>query len=118
MSAPTTVVESVHYLCSLSTDKIKVMLKPGALSSMTRLVLVNAVYFKAQWISEFHEADTREQTFQVNEVRELQCLKILHLSHKNILLKSVWKIHCLQQLHNCNQPPPIVQAIKLVDIQS
>uniref|UniRef100_A0A8C7NI35 Serpin domain-containing protein n=1 Tax=Oncorhynchus mykiss TaxID=8022 RepID=A0A8C7NI35_ONCMY len=53
-------------------SKIKVMLKPGTLSSMTRLVLVNAVYFKAQWISEFHEADTMEHTFQVNENEKRQ----------------------------------------------
>nr|XP_046157881.1 leukocyte elastase inhibitor-like isoform X2 [Oncorhynchus gorbuscha] len=53
-------------------NKIKVMLKPGTLSSMTRLVLVNAVYFKAQWISEFHEADTMEHTFQVNENEKRQ----------------------------------------------
>uniref|UniRef100_A0A8K9UYS5 Serpin domain-containing protein n=1 Tax=Oncorhynchus mykiss TaxID=8022 RepID=A0A8K9UYS5_ONCMY len=57
-------------------SKMTVMLKPGTLSSMTRLVLVNAVYFKAQWISEFHEADTMEHTFQVNEVRELQFKKL------------------------------------------
>uniref|UniRef100_A0A8K9XVA2 Serpin domain-containing protein n=1 Tax=Oncorhynchus mykiss TaxID=8022 RepID=A0A8K9XVA2_ONCMY len=55
-------------------SKIKVMLKPGTLSSMTRLVLVNAVYFKAQWISEFHEADTMEHTFQVNEKRQVQMM--------------------------------------------
>ncbi|CAB1314236.1 unnamed protein product [Coregonus sp. 'balchen'] len=53
-------------------NKIKAMLKPEALSSMTRLVLVNAIYFKAQWISEFHEADTMEHTFKVNENEKRQ----------------------------------------------
>ncbi|XP_029551493.1 leukocyte elastase inhibitor [Salmo trutta] len=77
-------------------NKIKVMLKPGSLSSMTRLVLVNAVYFKAQWISEFHEADTREQTFQVNENEKRQVQMMVQVKKLPYNYISQFKLQILE----------------------
>ncbi|XP_055796734.1 leukocyte elastase inhibitor-like [Salvelinus fontinalis] len=77
-------------------NKIKVMLKPEALSSMTRLVLVNAVYFKAQWISEFHEADTREQTFQVNENEKRQVQMMVQVKKLPYSYISQFKLQILE----------------------
>ncbi|MFH2019298.1 MAG: serpin family protein, partial [bacterium] len=39
-------------------DKIKELLKPGVLDSLTRLVLTNAIYFKGNWVSQFKEEKT------------------------------------------------------------
>jgi len=36
-------------------DKIKDLIKEGVLSSNTRLVLTNAIYFKGDWHSQFKE---------------------------------------------------------------
>ncbi|XP_047444177.1 leukocyte elastase inhibitor [Mugil cephalus] len=47
-------------------NKIKDLLKPGAVNPMTRLALVNAIYFKGNWKNRFSAADTKEMPFNVN----------------------------------------------------
>lgn len=46
-------------------DKIKELLKPGILVKDTRLVLTNAIYFKAAWFSPFFEKDTKDGDFHL-----------------------------------------------------
>jgi serpin B len=46
-------------------DKIKDLIPPGVLNAMTRLVLTNAIYYKAPWQHPFYEAVTKEDEFQV-----------------------------------------------------
>lgn len=53
----------------LLSDKIQDLLKPGTVSTMTRLALVNAVYFKGNWKHRFDPANTKEMPFKVNQVR-------------------------------------------------
>ncbi|XP_070816858.1 leukocyte elastase inhibitor-like [Chaetodon trifascialis] len=48
-------------------NKIKDLLKPGTVSSMTRLALVNAIYFKGNWMNRFNEENTKEMPFKVNQ---------------------------------------------------
>lgn len=43
--------------------KIKDLIAKGVLSSMTRLVLTNAIYFKGNWASQFQEEQTRDAPF-------------------------------------------------------
>uniref|UniRef100_A0A672YXG6 Serpin domain-containing protein n=1 Tax=Sphaeramia orbicularis TaxID=375764 RepID=A0A672YXG6_9TELE len=49
--------------------KIKDLLQPGAVNTMTRLALVSAIYFKGNWMHPFCEEDTRESDFEVNQVK-------------------------------------------------
>jgi serpin B len=42
-------------------DRIKELLAPGVLDKLTRLVLVNAIYFKGDWASQFKKDRTREE---------------------------------------------------------
>jgi serpin B len=44
-------------------DKIKDLLKPGVLTSNDRLVLTNAIYFKAAWQQPFSKAATKKEDF-------------------------------------------------------
>jgi serpin B len=44
-------------------DKIANLLAPGTVDQETRMVLVNAIYMKAQWLSPFTAADTKPQAF-------------------------------------------------------
>lgn len=44
-------------------EKIKDLIPPGGVDSVTALVLTNAIYFKGQWLSRFDEEDTGDATF-------------------------------------------------------
>jgi len=44
-------------------DKIKDLLQPGILNSLTRLVLTNAIYFKGDWVRQFDKRATKDAPF-------------------------------------------------------
>jgi serpin B len=50
-------------------DKIKDLLQPGVLSSRTRLVLTNAIYFKGDWQTQFDKAQTKDEDFHLSAVQ-------------------------------------------------
>jgi serpin B len=55
-----------------TAKRIRDILQPGSLTTLTRLVLANAVYFKAAWEQPFHEESTREGDFFVSEKETLK----------------------------------------------
>lgn len=52
-------------------DKIKELIKPGMVDSMTRLVLTNAIYFKGKWASEFKPERTQNAPFTLLDGRKV-----------------------------------------------
>ncbi|CDW60539.1 Serpin domain containing protein [Trichuris trichiura] len=50
--------------------KIKDLIPKGAINSLTRLVLTNAIYFKAGWKTPFESALTKTSTFYVKQGEE------------------------------------------------
>lgn len=46
-----------------TNDKIKELIKPNILDTLTRLVLTNAIYFKGAWVSPFDKGRTRDDPF-------------------------------------------------------
>jgi serine protease inhibitor len=51
---------------AMTNRKIVELLKPGVLDSSNRLVLVNAIYFKGKWASEFETNRTENQPFHIS----------------------------------------------------
>uniref|UniRef100_A0A3P9DHE9 Serpin B6 n=1 Tax=Maylandia zebra TaxID=106582 RepID=A0A3P9DHE9_9CICH len=49
-------------------DKIKDLLSQDAVGSLTKLVLVNAIYFKGSWNTQFKEEKTADAQFRLNKV--------------------------------------------------
>jgi serpin B len=49
-----------------TADKIRNLLQPGDITSLTRLVLTNAIYFKGEWETAFEKNQTRPAPFKVN----------------------------------------------------
>jgi len=46
-------------------ERIKDIVPPGAIDTLTRLVLANAIYFMADWMSEFNKDATNDQDFHL-----------------------------------------------------
>ncbi len=46
-------------------DKIKDLIQPGVLNPLTRLVLVNAIYFKGAWLNPFDKGATQPAEFNL-----------------------------------------------------
>lgn len=51
---------------------IKDLIPQGALNSLTRPVLVNAVYFKGSWAKTFRERDTHNKTFWISSSEKIK----------------------------------------------
>jgi serpin B len=59
-------------------NRINDLLPEGALDDMTRLVLVNAIYFKSPWAIEFYEGMTKEMPFHVSNDKHVDVPMMRH----------------------------------------
>lgn len=50
------------------TGKISEILGVGTVGALTKLVLVNAIYFKGRWSEQFDRKHTRGMPFKINQV--------------------------------------------------
>lgn len=50
------------------------MLPSGSVDSLTRLVLINALYFKGNWATKFEAEATRSRPFRINMVWQYTAL--------------------------------------------
>uniref|UniRef100_A0A667I3W0 Serpin family B member 1 n=2 Tax=Lynx canadensis TaxID=61383 RepID=A0A667I3W0_LYNCA len=57
--------------------KILELLVPGVVDSMTKLVLVNAIYFKGNWEEEFIKEATDDKPFRLNK-KETKMVKMMY----------------------------------------
>jgi serpin B len=54
-----------------TNDKIKDLVPPSAIDHMTRLILTNAVHFKADWAHKFEPHATRDQAFHLSPTEKV-----------------------------------------------
>jgi serpin B len=66
------------FVAETTHDKIKDLISPGDLDSLTRLVLVNAIYFKGLWKNQFNKQNTKEADFHLNskDTVKVQMMKL------------------------------------------
>lgn len=65
---PVTATERINQWVTKQTQKrIRDVVPSGALSTLTRLVLVNAIHFRAPWSSEFEESATKPLDFHLGD---------------------------------------------------
>jgi len=83
--------KTINTWVSLQTAfKINNLLPPGSISSSSRLVLTNAIYFKADWLSPFEKELTQNTPFylldgsQVNVPTMLQENRLNYYEFKNV----------------------------------
>jgi len=55
-----------------TNQRIKDIIKPGDIDSLTKLVLTNAIYFKGNWAKPFDPSLTKKETFYVSNKQEKQ----------------------------------------------
>ncbi|NXD35421.1 ILEU inhibitor, partial [Copsychus sechellarum] len=61
--------------------KIPNLLSEDSVDSLTKLILVNAIYFKANWAEKFQEADTTDAPFRLNK-NERKTVKMMYQKKK------------------------------------
>lgn len=71
-SAEATRREINDWVSDKTKGKIEDLIGPGVLNNLTRLVLVNAIYFKGKWASQFKKNKTTDQPFFVSPNEKVQ----------------------------------------------
>ncbi|KAM5264031.1 leukocyte elastase inhibitor-like [Ctenodactylus gundi] len=61
--------------------KIPELLAAGVVDNMTKLVLVNAIYFKGKWQKKFTKEDTTDAPFRLNK-KDTKTVKMMHQTGK------------------------------------
>lgn len=60
--------ETINRWVELQTqDKIQNLIPQGAVNSMTAMVLINAIYFSANWVHQFREDETKVMPFYLSK---------------------------------------------------
>nr|XP_025853501.1 serpin B8-like isoform X1 [Vulpes vulpes] len=59
-----------HWVTEKTEGKISEILGAGTVDALTKLVLVNAIYFKGKWHEQFDRKSTRGMPFKINQERK------------------------------------------------
>jgi serpin B len=71
-------IEVNSWVAQKTKDKIQDLLPPGSLHALTRLVLVNAIYFKGAWAKPYTKAETATQPFHLSTARQIDAPLMHH----------------------------------------
>lgn len=69
-----------HWVENHTESKIRELFSPEDFSSLTRLTLVNAVYFRGSWKNQFRPENTRTFSFSRDDGSEVQTLMMYQLA--------------------------------------
>jgi serpin B len=72
-TAPDSVRATINQWVEKQTnDKIRNLLGPGTVTPLTRLILTNAIYFKAAWADQFEKNGTKNEDFHLSAGKTIQ----------------------------------------------
>lgn len=111
-----------------TNDRIKDLIPRGILDSATRLVLTNAIYFKANWSRQFDAQNTRDGQFKLASGNNIN-VKMMHLTSRfnygenndlqilemNYLGNNLSMLIILPKENNLNQIEPIFSKQSLIE---
>ncbi len=63
-----------------TSSKIQNLIAPGLLKPDTRLVLTNAIYFRAAWEEQFRKGNTKKEKFHVSPVKDVD-VEMMNQTH-------------------------------------
>jgi serpin B len=63
-----------------TANKINDLLQPGTVTPLTRMVLTDAIYFKADWQAQFQKAQTEDENFYLSTERKNVKAPLMHRS--------------------------------------
>uniref|UniRef100_A0A0B7BU60 Serpin domain-containing protein n=3 Tax=Arion vulgaris TaxID=1028688 RepID=A0A0B7BU60_9EUPU len=69
------------WVAEQTQDKIKDLFAPGVLNSASRMVLVNAIYFKGKWDKEFEKSSTLPKPFKLSPDQKID---VPTMNHKQV----------------------------------
>ena len=70
------------WVAEKTAKKINNLIQPGMLTTLTRLVLANAIYFKGDWASQFDKEFTGEAPFHVSADKTIPRVPLMHLERE------------------------------------
>lgn len=76
-----------QWVAEKTKDKIKNLISPDALNDLTRMVLVNAIYFKGNWLNKFNSNHTEKKDFHAIDGKTAP-VDMMHMSGKKYLF--IW----------------------------
>ncbi|CAG4937214.1 unnamed protein product [Colias eurytheme] len=79
--------------------KIKDMVNPNSLNSNTRIMLVNAIYFKGQWKEQFEKEYTTEKDFYVTKKNTIKVPMMKQLAYFNYTEDKTLKAKVLEMMY-------------------
>ncbi|MCX6005720.1 MAG: serpin family protein [Chloroflexi bacterium] len=86
ISAPETSRQIINKWVSDQTEgRIKDLIPPRAIDSITRLVLTNAIYFNAAWANPFEKGATKPDTFHLADGSEVKASMMHQTEHLNYM---------------------------------
>ncbi len=68
-----------NWVAGKTSNKILDLIPQGGLDSYTRLVIVDAIYFKGNWAQQFNKNDTQTATFLVSQSKNVS-VPMMHIS--------------------------------------
>jgi len=70
-----------RWVAEKTNNKITEIVTPDAVNSLTRLVLVNAIYFKGDWLKKFNVSSTKDEGFHVSANESVK-VKLMYMKAK------------------------------------